>query len=66
MNDKKQAIKALKTKIKLLEKGITQKLIAKELGYTPAFVNMVITGKRTSDKVNNWIKVNLEGVEWYE
>lgn len=50
----------LKFKIKLLEKGISQKQIANDLGYTSAFVSMIISGKkRPTKKFNEWIERNL-------
>ncbi len=57
MDAKKQAIRI---KVKLLEAGITQTKIAEDLDFTPAFVSMVISGKRKSKKVKNWLEKNLE------
>jgi predicted transcriptional regulator len=50
----------LKIRIGLLEKGIKQRSIAKDLDYTPAFVNMVLQGKKKpTKKFNDWIEKNL-------
>ena len=56
MNKKNQ----VRIKMKLLEKGIKQKELAKILEYSPAMVCMILSGKEyPTRKFKNWVKENL-------
>ena len=49
----------MQVKFTLLEKGISQTKIAKELNVTDGFVSLAINGKRKSRKFNSWVWENL-------
>jgi len=56
MNKKNQ----VRIKMKLLQKGIKQKELAKILNYSPAMVSMILSGaEKSTEKFNNWVKENL-------
>lgn len=57
MSKKNQTIKL---KVAMLERDIRQRDIVKALDYTPAFVSMVLSGRRPPPKkFRAWIKENL-------
>ena len=59
-NKKQRNIKEIAYILYLLKvKGITQQDIATDLGITRQAVNRVISGKASSQKINNWLKLNL-------
>ena len=51
--------KAMQIKFTLLEKGISQTSIAKELNVTDGFISLAINGKRKSKKFDCWVEKNL-------
>ena len=59
-NKSKRNIKEIAYILYLLKlKGITQQDIATDLGISRQAVNRVISGQASSQKINNWLKLNL-------
>ena len=59
-NKNKRNIKEIAYILYLLKiKGITQQDIATYLGISRQAVNRVISGQASSQKINNWLKLNL-------
>jgi transcriptional regulator with XRE-family HTH domain len=52
-------VRAKDLKIKLLQKNITQRSIAKALGLSESYISMLIKGERTNEDFNWWVSKNL-------
>lgn len=46
-------------KIKLLQYELTQRDIANDLDFTEAYISMLVSGKRTNEDFDTWVRKNL-------
>ena len=54
-----QKVAKLNYKIALMQFGISQRELAKTLGYTEQYISMVLAGKRECKKFDEWIQKNI-------
>ena len=54
-----QKVAKLNYKIALMQLGISQRELAKTLGYTEQYISMVLAGKRECKKFDEWIQKNI-------
>lgn len=52
-------VRAKELKIKLLQKNITQRSIAKALSLSDSYISMLIKGERQNDDFDWWVSKNL-------
>lgn len=51
--------RALLLKIELLKQNITQRSIAKELGFSESYVSLLFAGERSNEDFDSWLRTNL-------
>ena len=50
---------SMKYKIALMRLGITQREAAKILDFSESYISMLVSGQRTNEKFDNWLKDNV-------
>lgn len=55
--------RAKKLKIKLLQKSITQRSIARTLELSDSYISMLIKGERTNEDFDWWVTKNLGKID---
>jgi predicted transcriptional regulator len=58
----------MKYKIALLRIGITQREAAKTLGFSESYISMLVSGQRSNNKFDKWLRENVsleDFKEWF-